>query len=322
LLKKCLWFVFIIAGLCIFLRGCFLRPATNFAGTHFNQGTNAVWLGVEWTKQPHNSVEISTLANTLKEEQIRYVFAYTSYLKPNGQFNPSYTYANQFIQEFKTAYPHSNVQAWIGLPLEYVDLNNQAVREQIIVFCVYLVQEKGFDGVHLDPEPVSNNNNDLLVLLNELRTALGSEATISIATRRIWPIFPNVEWPLVGKISWHTNYYREVANRVDQIVVMIYDSAMPSAVLYRQWSRFQVIEISQAVHSTHVELFFGVPTSEEKTYTHWPIAENMSSGLQGIIDGLNDAKAYPSGVNGVAIYPYWETDEIEWSIYHVIWLGR
>jgi hypothetical protein len=83
-----------------------------------------------------------------------------------------------------------------------------------------------------------------------------------------------------------------------------------------------VVGISQALHGTGVELFFGVPTSEEKTATHRPEAENMASGLLGVIDGLNDAAARPSATTGVAIYPYWETDDAEWAAYDRLWLGR
>lgn len=320
-LKRRLWFGLLIVTGCVFLRGCFLRPATNFPGAHFNQGTNAVWLGVEWVDQAHSAAEILNLANILDKQQIRYVFVYTSYLKPGGHFNPTYSYAGQFIQTLKATEPDLNVQAWIGLPLEYVDLGDSAVRRQIAEFCTILVREEGFDGIHLDPEPVFSNDQDLLKLLDEIRSTTGPGATLSIAARRIWPILSDVEWLVVGKIAWHAGYYREVANRVDQIAVMIYDSAMPFAALYRHWSRFQVVEISQAVNGTGVDLFFGIPTSEEKTLTHWPMAENITSGLQGIIDGLNDAEACSSAVTGVAIYPYWETDEAEWSIYQRLWLG-
>lgn len=280
-----------------------------------------MWLGVEWVNEPHSPEEIAILADVLTKQQIRYVFVYTTYLKPDGQFNPTYAYATEFVQMLRPANPALNVQAWIGLPLAYVDLSDAVIRKEIVQLCIDLVQ-KGFDGIHLDPEPIYSNDSNVLALLDEVRDALGPGFTLSIATRRIWPIFPNVQWPIVGRVAWHASYYREVASRVDQIVVMTYDSAMPLACLYRHWTRFQVIEISRAVDGTGVQLFFGVPTSEEMTWTHWPWAENMSSGLKGVIDGLNDGGSRPTAVTGVAIYPYWETDEAEWRIYEGLWLGR
>ena len=318
LLRSCLGLALVI--LVVVGRGCVFRPSTKHSGGYFNRGSNAVWLGVQWLNEPHAAEEITALASVLNQQQIRYVFTYASYLKSDGQFNPTYAYAAGFVQTLKAAQPEFTVQAWIGLPLAYVDLNDAVVRKEIAEFCAGLVQE-GFDGVHLDPEPISSNDADVLALLDEVRDALGPEPVLSIATRRIWPIFSNVRWPIVGRVAWDANYYREVAAHVDQIAVMIYDSAMPCAYLYRQWTRFQVIAITRAVDGTGVQLFLGIPTSEEQTWTHWPRAENMRSGLQGLIDGLNDAEAQPLAVTGVAVYPYWDTEESEWAIYEALWLA-
>jgi hypothetical protein len=303
-------------------RACVFRPATSYPGAHFNRGTNAAWLGVEWASEPHDAAEVAALAHDLDRHQIRTVFAYASYRKPDGRFNPTYSHAAKFVRALKAAQPGLNVQAWIGLPLQYVDLSDGAVRGEIAGFCAVLVREERFDGVHLDPEPVPSDDADVLALLDEVRNALGPEPTLSMATRRIWPILPDAPWPLVGQVAWSADYYRQVARRVDQIAVMTYDSAMPLATLYRLWMRFQVIEVSRAVDGTGAQLFFGVPTSEEETRTHRPGAENVTSGLHGLIVGLNDTETRPAAVTGVAIYPYWETDEAEWAIYRTLWLGQ
>lgn len=310
-------------------RGCVFRPATDFPGSHFNRGKNAVWLDVSWVSEPHSNGEIVTLANDLARWQVCYVFAYVSYLHADGEFHSSFPHAAEFIQALKEAQPGLKVLAWIGLPLrqsgdpnrKYADLSNQATRRKVVAFSAYLVHQAGFDGIHLDPEPVLDGDPDVLVLLGEVRQAIGPEVTLSIAARRIWPLFPDAPWPFVGRVAWQGDYYREVAHRVDQIAVMAYDSGLPSPYLYRQWTRFQVIEVSRAVESTGAEVLVGVPTSEEETLTHRPSGENMTSGLQGVIDGLNDLDARPSVVTGVAIYPYWETDATEWAVYESLWLG-
>jgi hypothetical protein len=316
------WLGLVLIAVAVASRACVFRPATHYAGSHFNRGTNAAWLGVEWVNEPHSAQEIAALADDLDRRQIRYVFVYTSYLKSDGQFNPTYGYMTDFVSQLKAKNPALHIQAWIGLPLGYVDLKDAIVRKKIVQFCAHLVRTTGVDGIHLDPEPIPADEVNVLALLDELRDALGSESTLSIAARRIWPIFPDVRWPLVGQVAWRASYYREVSQRVDQIAVMTYDTMIPVAPLYRYWMRFQVIEISRAVDGTGVQLFFGIPTSEETTWTHWPWAENMRSGLEGVIDGLNDAGSRPTAVTGVAIYPYWETDEAEWRIYEELWLGR
>ncbi len=85
--------------------------------------------------------------------------------------------------------------------------------------------------------------------------------------------------------------------------------------------RFHTMALTRALDGTGIELLIGIPTSEERTFTHKPEAETMESGLFGTIEGLNDAEARPRAITGVAIYPYWETDESEWGVYRKLWLG-
>src|SRR6185503_15615739 len=94
-----------------------------------------------------------------------------------------------------------------------------------------------------------------------------------------------------GPVFWSGDYFRLVARHVDQIAVMTYDSTMQTTFLYRQWMRFQAMNISRALENERVELFFGLATSEEYSATHYPPAENITNGLPGLIDGLNDFEA-------------------------------
>jgi len=263
---------------------------------------------------------------------MRYVFVFASYLKSNGKFNPTHTHAAEFTSTLRTLYPDLNIQAWIGLPLTHpwflgeghghVDLSDAATRRKIATFCADLIRLGKFDGIHVDPEPVPSGDADLLKLLDEIRSAIGLNPSLSIATRRIQPIFSEFALPVTSRVAWSADYYQEVAKRVDQVAVMTYDSGLPLPQLYRQWVRFQVVEISQKLYEMNVDVFIGVPTSEEKTRTHRPRAENITSGLQGVIDGLNDVNARPSIVTGVAVYPYWDTEPTEWAVYEALWLGR
>jgi hypothetical protein len=313
----------------ITLRGCVFRPATDFPGNHFNQGKNALWLGVEWVSEAHTPDEITALADDLQSRQIRYVFVYTSFLRPDGEFNRTFEYARSFLTGLRAANANVLVLAWIGLPLDassvsdgyHVELSDQATRQQIVDLCLELVRENGFDGIHLDPEPVHSGDQDVLALLDELASELEPDTILSIAARHIWPLYPNAPWPFIDDVSWRGDYYRDVAKRVDQIAVMTYDSGLPWGWMYHKWAQFQTISISRALEGSQVELLMGIPTSEEVTRTHHPNAENMRTGLEGVIAGLNDKAARSDLVSGVAIYPAWETDEDEWLVYDALWLG-
>lgn len=303
-------------------RGCLFRPKSSKSGSYYNRGHNATWLAVEWVSQPHTNSEIVSLVDDLEQRQITTIYVYTSYYKPEGAFSTTYGYAKEFVAALKSANPDINVQAWIGLSRDYINLNNTPLRHEIVDFCATVVDEGGFDGLHLDVDPVKDRDAALLDLLDESRAALGPERTLSIAGRRIWPIFPTIHWPLVGKSHWSAAYYQKIARRVDEIAVTAYDTALPTPAMYRQWTKFEVIALTRTLVYTDVRVFVGIPTSEEITRTHKPKAENMRNGLRGTVGGLNDWASWSKIVTGVAVYPYWETDDAEWETYQKLWLGE
>ncbi len=311
------------AVLLVLLRGCVIRPANTYPGAYFNRGKNAAWLGVEWVSDPHDAQAITTLANDLATRQIVYAFVYTSYLKQDSSFNPTYSHAADFISTLKAAQPGIKILAWIGLPLQFVALSDSNVRAKIVNFTTTIVGQYAFDGVQYDAEPVGDGDSNFVALLDETRQAIGPNPVLSIAARTTWPILPDAPWTRwLGSIFWSASYYKQLARYVDQIALMTYDSGLGQPVLYRQWTRFQVIQTSNALAGLPVELLIGVPTSEEESSSHHPAAENITSGLQGVIDGLNDFEAQPNAVTGVAIYPYWETDSNKWAVYNSLWLGK
>ncbi len=212
--------------LLVFLRGCALRPASRYLGSHFNHGKNGMWLGVEWVNEPHADAEFVGLANDLARRQIRYVFVYTSHLRTDtGAFNNSYAHAAEFLHSFKKAQPSLKVLAWLGLPMPslggIVNLADAAIRQQIVTLSTYLVKTVGFDGIQLDPETVADGDQGLVKLLDESRSAIGSGKLLSLAAEKIQPLFPDqsIGGPFVG---WSNTYYRQIAGHLDQIAVMTY----------------------------------------------------------------------------------------------------
>jgi hypothetical protein len=314
----------------ITLRACFMRPATNFPGAHFNRGHNAAWLGVEWSMDPHNATEVAALAEDLQRRQIDTIFVYVSYLKPTGLFNPTYTHAHEFVAALKQAAPQIEIQAWLGIPVKappgsplasgYIDLSDATVQQTIVDFSRSAVQELGFDGIHLDPEPIGSDDQALLKLLREIRSTLGENKHLSIAIPARLPVVGEV--PLLSQLVWSTGYYTAVTSEVDAVAVMTYDSAMPAAFLYQSWLQLQVVSLTQALDGTRADVYIGIPASEETTGAHLPWAENMRAGLGGVVAGLNDSDSCSNVITGVAIYPYWEMSDDKWTTYQNLWLGK
>jgi hypothetical protein len=178
----------------------------------------------------------------------------------------------------------------------------------------------GFDGVHLDPEPIGSDDQALLRLLREMRSALKENKHLSIAIPARLPVVG--EMPLLNHLVWSKEYCTAVASEVDSVAAMTYDSAMPAAFLYRSWLQLQIVSLTQVLDGTQAHVYIGIPTSEETTGAHLPWAEDMRAGLRGVVAGLNDRESHPDVITGVAIYPYWETTDDEWQTYTELWLEQ
>ena len=89
---------------------------------------------------------------------------------------------------------------------------------------------------------------------------------------------------------------------------MAYDSGLPFPRDYVNWLTYQAEKSAAALEDTPGELIIGLPTSEEWTPSHQTQAESLRVALAGLHAGISDR------IDGIAIYPYWETDDQEWRL--------
>lgn len=310
--------VIIIIALIGFGHWAWVPP--NVANANCQVSQNAAWISVDWTSKPVDVTDVQHLAEGMTAHHIRYVFPFTTYVKPDGTFNDTYAYAGEFVTAFRAFNQDVYVLAWVGIPLKnerqigiegWVDLADEEEREQIVTFVTDLVQEAGFDGVHLDVETVQDGDPEYLKLLEEVKHSIGEQVLLSVSGSYWLPEWVN-RLPVVNGYKWSIEYYQDIAKRVDQIGTMTYDSLMPHPALYRLWMREEVRGISEGLKETDVELLIGVSVSKERSMTHHPYAENLQNGLSG-------ACAYMSrgdhNVQGMAIYAAWEMASEEWQIW-------
>jgi hypothetical protein len=293
---------------------------TDISNSQCALSANGAWISVDWTSQPVNEDAVEQLAQDMTRREMRFIFAFTTYMRADGSFSPSYDYAGDFVATFRRFSSEQLLLAWIGIPLENegilgiegtVDLADESTREAIVALAVELVEETGFDGVHLDAETVRSGDEDFLLLLEEVKAAIG-DRTLTVAGSYWLPRAVN-RLLMLEEFKWDSDYYREVARRVDQIVTMTYDSGMPLGALYRLWLREQVRGIGRSLASSDVELLIGISVSRERTLTHHPVAENMMNGLAGTCSGLSRYAEAGSTVDGLAVYAAWEASASDWS---------
>lgn len=272
---------------------------------------NAAWISVDWSSKPVNEQAVRTLVGSTQNRQIRYLYPYISYVRADGTFSPSHEYAAQFVSAFRQHNHDIQLFAWIGVPLKNerpigikgtVDLGNLATRKKIVDFITSAIETAQFDGVHLDVETVQNHDANFLLLLDEVKNSIGASRKLSIATSHWVPDAVNV-LPFINDFRWTGDYYAQVAQRVDQMAVMTYDSRALFPAIYRFWMREQVRGIRASLSGSPTELLIGISVSQEETPSHHPRAENLKDGLAGMCAGISDQG---KDIAGVAIYADWD----------------
>jgi hypothetical protein len=294
---------------------------SNQPGQFYNKGHNAVWLGHEWVGEYKNKIKVYDLIRDLERRQIDTVFVHAGPFKDDGSIDPS-TYQNAvgFIEYAKMANKEMSFQAWLGQVRSNVDLKDPSVRHNMAKQALILTEMVGFDGVHIDIEPVWDNDEDFLSLLKEIREVISKDKIISVALAEF---IPGAFVFAAEKVHKFENFNSEVsykgsAKYADQIVVMAYDTGINRGWLYKWLVEEQTIRLTNLLEGK--EVFIGIPAYNDEKEGFNPKVENIENGLMGIINGLNNIRSEEENFAGVAIYPYWEIDENEWGVYEKLWL--
>ncbi len=329
----------LIGALVLVATGAFLfaritATVTNYPGSHFNLRQNGVWLEHSWAGEAHSNAEYDALAHQLSIEQISYVYAHVGPLDSDGTIPDDLApNAADLVSALHERLPGLHVLAWIGqveaaggAPGEVtVNLDNFAVREHIAATAAHFVKDLGFDGVQFDIEPIVNNNPRYIDLLRETRAQLPAGAILSTIGEK-WAPDARIAELLrsQGKAdAWWTSYfYADVASYVDQIVPLIYNSAMPTARAYEIFVQQETEHILESVRSArHPPLvLIGLPTYSGDNFWFHDSAENITTGLYGVTAGLN-SNLNTTAFGGVALYRFGTTSSLDWSVYDSRWLG-
>ena len=304
------------------------QTRTRHPGAAFNRGANAIWIAHTWVEDEHDEAAVAALARGLAARQIRYVYAHVGPLEADGTIPPERSpRAAPFALALKRHAPELTLLAWIGQVERrgggVLVLGDEGVRRRVAATAGRFAATPGWDGVHLNVEPVFDADARFLALLDETRPALDGRL-LSLATPK-W--LPGRRWDRVVRrpvaAVWSAAYYREVARRADQLAVMMYDTAIGWDRAYSLYTKQQTTNILWATRDTAAEVLIGVPVYSGDSAGFHDRAEHMASGLRGITMGLNNSPPESlARFAGVAIYPHWEIDGAEWAIYERQWLGR
>ena len=302
-------------------------PAGDSSPHPFNHDRNAVWLEHRWLEKTQPPEQAQALFGGLHRRGVSYAFPHLIPFGPDGQLPPhNRDQMRAFLATARTEAPDVKVLPWVGgVRAGYrrtrpgtVKLDDLGQRQRIVAECRGLVDE-GFDGVHLNIEPVNDGNVDFLALLRALRNAVGKDRVLSVSAIRPGPF----ALPMAPNFLWSPGYYARVAALVDQIVIMAYDTALPTPALYRRYVAWAATSVTTTLadSSIRARVLMGIPTYDETGMMHRGGVETPENALLGVIAGLRGLGAGGT-FEGVALYAEWTTDEEEWAAYERIWRGR
>lgn len=316
----------VLLGLFVLVAAAYLylayAPAGDTAAHPFNQDRNAVWLEHRWLEKEQPPEEVEALMRSLDAHGIAYAYPHLIPFNGSGRLPVhSRDEMRRFLAAARRSAPRLKVLPWVGgLRVGYrrqrqgtVDLADIGQRQRIVAECRGLMDE-GFDGIHLNIEPVPDGDVEFLSLLRALRTAIGG-GILSLSATRPGPF----ALPFAPNFLWSPDYYVRVAAEADQLVVMAYDTALPTPSLYRRYLSYAASSMTENLAASgRARVLMGVPTYDGTGLMHRADVESPENALAGLVAGLRGVGGGGT-FEGVALYAEWTTDDAEWATYERLW---
>jgi hypothetical protein len=293
-------------------------------GAH-STGHDALWLGHAWVDGHETDADVARLAATLRGTGISDLFVHVGPLDDDGTLDPAKAPgATWFAAEVHALIPGVRLQAWLGDEIEPsggMDIESPATRGRIVA-SARQVLARGFDGVHLDLEPVGDADPGYLELLDALGPVVhAAGGVLSVSAEQVEPL-PGTRWAMEaveGHSSWWSaGYLRQVAARVDQVALMTYDTALWTSSAYSGFVRDETAVALEAVPA-NVALLIGLPAFHDAhSLEHSSSAETVAAAIRGVRLALPAGTPTNRSV-GVALYVDFAATPADWAAYDSSW---
>lgn len=331
--------LFVVAAL-VFMAALILLVGL-FAGDETIITPNAIWVGDDWTYQPHDADEVQDLTAQLQNYEITIVYAKVSELNfdatwtglPQGrnQFDEVRENVRTFAQQFKESAPEVQLYGVLSvrsdLDADGYRLDDEVVVQRVSQFAAQVVHSYGYDGIMLVIEPVWDGDTYYLDLIRAVRDSIGDEKMLAVAVPPDWtPIEEGV--PITDLIAagtvWSLEYKQRVMlTLVDQVVVQAYNSYLQTQSDYAAWVAYQTRAYGRAVidlEQISVDILMGVPAYESFLPAHDDSIETITAALIGVKQA--EATLELPVISGVAIYAEWGMVDADWGSFQSGWLDK
>lgn len=290
------------------------------------RGHDAVWLGHAWVDGRRTPADLARLRADVLGSGISDLYVHAGPLEHDGSLDPKlYPRAGRFIADVHRVLPGVRVQAWLGDTVAHdgrpgLHLGDSAVRDRIRVSCDQIL-DAGFEGIHLDLEPVSSGDPGYLAVLDSVHALTAVRgAPLSAAVPQIDPLpalhtvsylpFSHPKW-------WSQAYFGQVARRVDQIAVMAYDTSMPTASLFGGYVAQQTA-LALGVTPATTDLIIGLPGYHTDGMGHHAYAETVPAAVRGARVALARTDRTRRAF-GLALYVDFHATPADWAAYRASW---
>jgi hypothetical protein len=280
-----------------------------------NRHTNGIWMSHGWIgddqwfkrnqREPnryHSPESLSRLKTLITDLDIVYLYPHLSPALTDGSL-PGYN--RQQIEKIASI-TNVMVMPWVGgVNGTHVLLDQESWRRSFTQSIADLLSgNPELAGIHVNIEPLRSGSYKYVILLSEIRQAIGPEKILSIAA---YP--PPTFWQQVDEVHWSREFYSEVSEHADQLVLMMYDTAIDYKKIYINTYKSWVSEV--LAWSNSKDVLFGIPAYEDLDVDyHNPAVENIRTAMSGLSAGikLNESK---SNYRGISIYADWTLQDHE-----------
>jgi hypothetical protein len=279
--------------------------------------------------EAHTPAEYGRLAEMLLTNQISDAYFHVGPLDGDGAIPPErYLHAPELLAALHRAAPYVHLQAYVGQLLVSaggpLDLRSGTVRNRVLATARALL-DLGFDGIHYDVEPLAPFDGEFLDLLRRTRDLTRAHrAVLSAAIQKVEPLrgaaqMLNAGLAPVGHRRLFTTraFLLAVAEQVDQVAVMVYDTPLPTATVIGAVYAWETAEVLDLI-GDHTTVFIGVPTYEEGPHI---TGEDLRTAIRGARRGIAQLRSRPSSPYGLALFAEWTTSGREWAIWRDDWLS-
>lgn len=299
-------------------------------------GHDALWLGHMWVDGRQDAADVAALAAQLSVTDagdISDLFVHVGPTDSDGTLDPALRpRAAWFVATLRTdlrarwsaGRPQPRIEAWIGdtvLPEGSLDLESAATRQRILAG-VRSVLADGFQGVHYDFEPIGSGDPGYLALLDATRPIVhAAGGQVSVSAEQVEPA-PGTRFAMEAlerhSSWWSAGYLHQVAERVDEVAIMSYDTALWSPSAYSGFVRDET-EVALSVVPSSVTLVMGVPAYHTSDLGHSSSAETVAAAIRGVRLGLSSSPRR-AGPFGVAVYVDFTATPADWAAYLGDWV--